>query len=189
MMTLTAVYDANVLYPAPLRDLLMHLARTGLFQARWTQAIHEEWIRSMLANRPELTRTRLERTRDQMNAAIRDCLVENYEALIPSLSLPDADDRHVLAAAIHSRADVIVTYNLKDFPARTLAAYGIQAQHPDAFINNFMDTDITQVCTAVQQQRAWLRNPPVSADQLLDTLERQGLTQTVARLRPLADQL
>jgi len=187
--TLTAVYDANVLYPAPLRDLLMHLARTELFQARWTRAIHEEWTRSLLADRPELTLARLQRTRDQMNAAVRGCLVEDYEALIPSLSLPDADDRHVLAAAIHSRTDVIVTYNLKDFPPRTLAAYGIQAQHPDEFISRLLDLNISQVCAAIQQQRAALHRPPYTAEQLLDTLERQGLPQTVARLRPLADQI
>lgn len=189
MRTLTALYDANVLYPAPLRDLLMHLALTGLFQARWTQAIHEEWIRSVLAARPELTRARLERTRDQMNVAIRDSLVEDYESLIPSLTLPDADDRHVLAAAIHSRADVIVTYNRKDFPPDTLALYGIQADHPDEFVNHLLDLDLDLVCAAVQQQRADLHRPPYTAAQLLDTLERQGLTQTVARLRPLTDRL
>jgi hypothetical protein len=95
----TALYDACVLYPAPIRDVLMHLALTDLYRARWTNQIHEEWIRSVLINRPDLTRAQLERTRDLMNAHARDALIENFEDLIPSLSLPDPDDRHVLAAA------------------------------------------------------------------------------------------
>ena len=127
-MAFTALYDACVLYPAPLRDLLMHLALTDLFRAKWTDAIHEEWMRAVLETRPDLTREKLERTRNLMNAHVRDCLVTGYEGLIPGLPLPDPDDRHVLAAAIRGRADVIVTFNLKDFPATTLAPLGIETQ-------------------------------------------------------------
>ena len=85
----TAILDACVLYPAPLRDLLMHLALTDLFRAKWTEAIHEEWIRSVLENRPDLTRGQLERTRQLMDAHVRDCIVTDYEDLIPALTLPD----------------------------------------------------------------------------------------------------
>jgi hypothetical protein len=85
---LTALYDACVLYPAPLRDLLMHLALTDLFRARWTEAIHDEWTRHVLANRPDLTPQQVGRTRALMNAHVRDCLVEGYEDLIPGLTLP-----------------------------------------------------------------------------------------------------
>lgn len=102
MAQLTVVYDACVLYPAPLRDLLMSLTQSGLFHARWTDQIHDEWMRNLLTNSPHLTRERLERTKAKMNAAVRDCLVENYEPLIATLDLPDADDRHVLASAIVS---------------------------------------------------------------------------------------
>ena len=101
---LIAVYDACVLYPAPLRDLLMHLALTGLFQAKWTDRIHEEWTRNLLEDRPELGREKLERVRRLMDAHAEDCLVTGYEGLIGPLSLPDPDDRHVLAAAIHAKA-------------------------------------------------------------------------------------
>jgi hypothetical protein len=125
----TALYDACVLYPAPIRDVLMHLALTDLFHARWTNMIHEEWIRAVLANRPDLTRPQLERTRDLMNAHARDALIHDFEDLIPSLSLPDPNDRHVLAAAIRGRVDVIVTYNTKDFPDKSVATYAIVAQH------------------------------------------------------------
>ena len=130
MAHFTALYDACVLYPAPLRDLLMHLALTDLFRAKWTNAIHDEWMRNVLTNRSDLTAAQLGRTRDLMNAHVRDALVENYEPLIPALTLPDADDRHVLAAAIRGRADVIVTFNLSDFPKAALDPYGIAAQRP-----------------------------------------------------------
>lgn len=103
MANFTAIYDACVLYPAPLRDLLMHLALTDLFRAKWTDAIHDEWTKSVLESRPDLTREQLERTRALMNIHVRNCLVTSYEDLIPSLTLPDPDDRHVLAAAIRGR--------------------------------------------------------------------------------------
>lgn len=75
MGSLIAVYDACVLYPAPLRDLLMHLALSDLFRAKWTNEIHDEWIRSVLKNRPDLQQEQLERTRVLMNSHVWDCLV------------------------------------------------------------------------------------------------------------------
>ncbi len=76
---LIAAYDSCVLYPAPLRDLLMHLALTDLFQAKWTDTIHQEWMKNVLANRPELTLYQLQHTRDLMN--MHDCLVTGHEVL------------------------------------------------------------------------------------------------------------
>ena len=175
MAHFTALYDACVLYPAPLRDLLMHLALTDLFRAKWTNAIHDEWMRNVLTNRSDLTAAQLGRTRDLMNAHVRDALVENYEPLIPALTLPDADDRHVLAAAIRGRADVIVTFNLSDFPKAALDPYGIAAQHPDAFVQHVIDLAPGIVLGAVERLRSSLRNPPVDKPQYLDTIERQGL--------------
>src|SRR5579863_19981 len=131
MSKLIVLYDACVLYSAPLRDLLMHLAITDLYQAKWTNEIHDEWIRNVLANRHDIKASQLERTRELMNRHIRDCLVTGYETLISSLKLPDLNDRHVLAAAIRSSASIILTYNLKDFPAKSLSPYAIEAQHPD----------------------------------------------------------
>lgn len=116
MASFSAVYDACVLYPAPLRDLLLQLAMTDLFRAHWTADIHKEWMRNVAAHRPDIAPEQLERTRQLMDAHVRDCLVEGYENLIPSIDLPDDDDRHVLAAAIIAEADVIVTYNLRVFP-------------------------------------------------------------------------
>jgi predicted nucleic acid-binding protein len=188
-LPVTAVYDANVLYPAPLRDLFIRLAQAGLVRARWTETIHEEWIRSVLKDNPHLSAERLARTRSLMNEAVRDCLVTGYEDLVASLSLPDPDDRHVLAAAVRAGADVIVTCNLADFPAETLARFDIEARHPDDFLVGLLEVAPGPVCAAVKRQREGLRNPPKTAEELLATLESQGLTQAVARLRPFLDLL
>jgi len=181
------VYDACVLYPAPLRDLLVQMATRHMFAARWTGQIHEEWIRSVLADRPDLDREKLERTRDLMNQAVPDCLVQGHESLVPMLELPDPDDRHVLAAAIVAGAQMIVSFNLRDFPNDYLARFGIEAVHPDRFIECQMDLYQARVIEAVKAQRAMLTNPPISGQQLLDTLAAQGLTVTVDRLTEFRD--
>lgn len=187
--TFTALYDACVLYPAPLRDLLLELALTDLFRAKWSSHIHEEWIRAVLEDRPDLTAVQLHRTRDLMDLHARDCLVEDFEELIPSLILPDANDRHVLAAAIRGRADVIVTYNLTDFPDKELQKYGITPQHPNEFILHLFNLAPSIVCAAARTHRARLKHPPKTTTEYLDTLERQSLTQFVAALRPYANRL
>ena len=78
----SAVYDANILYPAPLRDLFIRVAQAGLVRARWTETIHDEWVRNVLKDNPRLSAERLARTRSLMNEAVRDCLVSGYEDLI-----------------------------------------------------------------------------------------------------------
>jgi predicted nucleic acid-binding protein len=183
------VYDACVLYPAPLRDLLMHLAWARLVRARWTEAIHDEWIRNLLADRPDLSRAQLERTRALMERAVPEASVTGYERRIPTLSLPDPDDRHVLAAALEAGAAAIVTFNLVDFPRATLEPHGVEAVHPDAFVAGLFDAGPEGVIAAVRTQRVQLRNPPVRIEELLETLHRQGLVETVARLRAAADRL
>lgn len=181
--SIVVVYDACALYPAPLRDLLMHLALTGLFRAKWTNQIHEEWIRNVLVTRTDLSYIQLERTRDLMNENILDCLIEGYDHLIPELSLPDPNDRHVLAAAIHAAASTIVTFNLKDFPTNVLSAYEIEAQHPDDFIMFLTEIDLASVLLAVKRVRTSLKNPPKRAMEYLDILAKQSLPQTVSLLR------
>jgi len=176
------LYDACVLYPAPLRDLLLRLALTDLYRARWSDAIHEEWIRAVLRNRPDLSRQQLERTRALMNAHVRDALVDGYQTLIPALKLPDPEDCHVLAAAIQCGADLILTFNLNDFPEPVLATHGISACHPDRFLVDQLTLAPHRVCTAIQQHRASLKNPPKTVEEYLKTLKLQGLptfSQTV----------
>lgn len=189
MSRLVALLDANVLYPAPLRDLLVQLAVSGFYQAKWTAAIHQEWIDALLRNEPWRDPTALDRSRELMNRSVRDCLVTNYEPLIPTLTLPDASDRHVLAAAIRSGCEVIVTKNLGDFPASALAPFGIEAQHPDGFLVNHFRNAPGDFCDAVRKIRARLMHPPVGVDAYLDTLNRQGLSTTVAELRTFAANL
>ena len=183
MAAFTAFYDANVLYPAELRNLFMHLALTGLFRAKWSVDVHEEWISALLEKRPDLTRDKLERTRALMDLHATDALVTGYEDLIPGLQLPDPNDRHVLAAAIRGQADVIVTMNLRDFPADVVGAFGIEAQHPDEFVLHLLDVDAGTVIAAVETHRQSLKNPAKSTNEYLGTLERQGLTQTASDLR------
>lgn len=183
MSAFTAFYDANVLYPAQLRNLLMHLALTGLFHAKWSADVHQEWISNLLRQRPDLTPAQLERTRTLMDQHAIDALVTGYEDLIPALQLPDADDRHVLAAAIRGQADVIVTMNLRDFPAETIAAYGIEAQHPDEFVLHLLDLAPAAVAAAAQNHRQSLKNPSQTVTEYLETLARQGLAQTALVLR------
>jgi len=189
MSNFVAVYDACVLYPAPLRDLLMHLAVSDLFRARWTSRIHDEWIRNLLVNRPDLTRAQLERTRDLMDASVPDCLVSGHESLEAALTLPDADDRHVLAAAILCQAGAIVTFNLKDFPAELLAPLGIIAQHPDEFVVHAFGINPAAVIAAVRDHRASLVRPPKSVEELLDCYLKQELVTTARLLRHYADYL
>jgi predicted nucleic acid-binding protein len=166
----TALLDACVIYPAPLRDLLMYLAVKDVYRPRWTDAIHEEWIRNVLERRPDLRRTQLERTRDLMNRNARDSLVTGYEGLIEGLTLPDPDDRHVLAAAIHAGAEVIVTFNLADFPADALAVHGLEGRHPDVFCCGLLDTSLDASLEPVRLQRLSLKNPPRDVPEFLGTL-------------------
>ncbi|WEK06845.1 MAG: PIN domain-containing protein [Candidatus Devosia phytovorans] len=179
--------DACVLYPAPLRDFLLELSASGIFRARWSELIHDEWIRNLLKNRPDLTAEQLTRTKTMMNAAVEGCLVSGHEALISSLQLPDEDGRHVLAAAIHSGSDAIVTMNLRDFPSVELDKYEIEVLHPDEFLFQQFSLDPAAVIVAAQQCRARLKNPPKSTDDYLGILEAQSLPSLVAELRPYAD--
>src|SRR5216117_1828109 len=118
-----------------------------------------------------------------MDKSAVDALVTGYEDLIPGLQLPDPDDRHVPAAAIRGHADVIVTINLRDFPSDTVAPFGIEAQHPDEFILHLLDLAPGVVAGAAQEHRLSLKNPAKTIEEYLNTLEVQGLTQTVSVLR------
>ena len=184
-----AILDANVLYSAPLRHLLISLAVVDAFAARWTEAIQDEWTRSLLENRPELDAGRIARTRQLMDSHVDDAVVTGYEHLVAGLTLPDPDDRHVLAAAIHCGATIIVTKNLADFPADALTQHGIVAMHPDAFVRSLFEADPDAVVAGAQSHRAELRNPPRSAAEYIAALESQDMIETAAALRSVADRL
>jgi hypothetical protein len=124
-----------------------------------------------------------------MDTAVRDALITGYEALIETLVLPDPDDRHVLAAAIVGRCDVIVTQNLQDFPEDVLKPYGIETRHPDDFLTNHLSLAPGKFCISVRKVRARLKNPPYSVEDYLATLTRQGLVVTVSELEQFAELL
>jgi hypothetical protein len=184
-----AFIDANVLYAASVRDLLLWLAAEQLFRPRWTDEVHDEWIRNVLANHPDVDPSRLARTRQVMDGIDPDCIVEGYEALIPSLTLPDAGDRHVLAAAIHARADVIVTYNLSDFPASVLAPVGLRALHPDNFACDLFDEQPENFVRATAKHRANLQRPAKTVEEYFATMSNRGLVRLVGRLRRYSEQI
>jgi predicted nucleic acid-binding protein len=167
----------------------MRLALTDLYRARWSDQIHEEWMTAVLRNRPDLCRAQLERTRSLMNAHVRDALVDGHQPQIPALELPDPDDRHVLAAAIQCGADLILTFNLDDFPEHALASYGISACHPDQFLVDQLNLDAERVCMAIRQHRASLRNPPKTVEEYLVTLEEQGLSRFLQAVQHYAAEL
>lgn len=183
------VCDANVLFPASLRDVVMHLATNNVIEARWTNQIHEEWIRNLARIRPDLTRRKLEDVRALMDENAQDSLVEGYESLIPGLRLPDPDDRHVVAAAIFCGAGFILTFNLKDFPQAVLQLYGIKAQAPDEFFSWLLENNAQAVCAALKEQREQLKKPPRTVAEHLAILQAQGLANFVAALDPFQNQL
>lgn len=160
----------------------MRLGIAGIYQPKWTVEIHNEWQRNLLLNDPDLTAVKLQHIEFLMNKALPDANVTGYETLIPGLDLPDVNDRHVLAAAIRSNSEVIVTANLKDFPADRLSRYDIEAIHPDEFIADLFDLNSAIVLKVVQMARTSLKNPPFGVNGYLEALQRQGLPMTVKAL-------
>ncbi|MCY3841237.1 MAG: PIN domain-containing protein [Gammaproteobacteria bacterium] len=184
-MTLTvtvAFLDASVLYPAPLRDLLLELAVSDCYQAKWSNAVHDEWIRALLRDRPDIEVARLERTRRLMDAHVRDALVSGFEDLVSAIQLPDPDDRHVVAAAKRGGAAVILTVSLKHFPTPALAPLGLVAEHPDGFLTRLCRESPGRFLEALERVRARLRNPPVSHEEHIATLRQAGLNTMSAEV-------
>lgn len=177
-MKYIVLYDACVLYPSVSRDLLIELATPhyGLFQAKWTERIESEWLGNLIKNRPDIEPAKLQRVAQLMRNAVPDCMVENYEKLEAGLTLPDPNDRHVLAAAIRCKAQAIITNNLKDFPTDVLREFDIEAIHPDVFLINQFDLSDARVLDAIKTIRARLNNPPRTAIEYLERLAVDGLT-------------
>jgi predicted nucleic acid-binding protein len=184
-----AILDANVLYSAPMRDFFMRLTTGFLFQPKWTEQIHTEWIENVLEHRPDVSRTALERTRDLMNQYGNDWRVPEYQHLLSTLTLPDKDDCHVLAAAIAANAPIIVTFNLRDFPPLILQTHGIKAVSPDNFALSLLEAELERFLQAIRSHRQSLKSPPKSVEEYLETLFVCGLPKTVAYLREYSEYL
>ncbi|MCS5714258.1 PIN domain-containing protein [Herbiconiux sp. CPCC 205716] len=178
-----ALLDANVLYPSLLRDLLIRVSIEGGLRARWSEQILDETFRSLAANRPDLAVSRLDRTRQLMNIAVPDASVRGFEHIIEQVHLPDPDDRHVLAAAIHADAQIIVTNNLADFPAAQLEPFGIVAEHPDVTLSRCFDDDPARLRRVVGLIARATRSPPLDESGITDRMLSGGLPRTASRLR------
>ncbi len=181
-MPFIVVYDANVLVGNTQRDLMVRIAQTGLVQAKWTERILDEAMAAVQKSRPGIAPERLERTRALMIAAVPDCLVTGHEPLIEGLRLRDADDRHVLAAAIKADAQVIVTAD-KDFTREDLAPWNVEAKHPDEFVLDQIDINDRVIWGCVQQIANSRKQPPETVEDVLGQLERSGLVHSAAALR------
>ena len=185
-MNVAAFLDASVLYPSVTRSILMHLAAFGTYQALWSDAVHDEWVAALLRNRPDLSPARIARTRALMDAHVNNATVAGFEPLIATLTLPDPNDRHVLAAAIHGGASVMVSANLKDFPATALAPHNITAEHPDIFISGLIDADPHSALAVFAADRAAMTRPPMTIAEYLVALDAHDLRQTVSKQKGFA---
>lgn len=184
-----ALLDANVLYSNFTRDLLLSLFAARLYEAKWTDQINDEWVRHLLKNRSDLDQAKIHRTVEKMNRIKPNPLVKNFEHLIKSIELPDANDCHVLAAAIASRSQKILTWNLKDFPARFLNEFGIEAENPDRFIAALIRENPESVVTSFRKMRERYQKPRLEIDSFFTMLERNKMKETYCELERYRSQL
>lgn len=185
-MAFTVIYDACVLYPNYLRDLLIRLARAGAVRARWTEEILSEVRRNLHENRG-IDPKKLQRLTDLMTAAVPDCIVTEYDELEPSVELPDPDDLHVLAAALRAGAQQIVTANLKDFPETVLAPLDVEAVSPDQFVLNLVKGRAGVVVQVVTEAAGDCHAPPLTVADLLSIYSKSGLIRSAAAIRDLME--
>lgn len=172
--------DANVLYGDLLRNLLLRLAAEKVCVVYWSEEVQREWKRHLVMD-AGYSEAVIERTQQRMEAAFPTAEVTDYEALIPQLRLPDPDDRHVLAAALKAEADVLVTFNLKDFPSS--ASANLTVQHPDEIIQHLFLTNPEGCQIVLNKLVASLKNPPMTVVDIAAALERNQLLRSAALLR------
>jgi hypothetical protein len=184
-----AIYDACILYPFHLRNVVVQGAVDGLVDARWTDAIHDEWTRNLVANTSGLSIERLEVTKRLMNAALPDATVAGYEKHIRAINLPDPDDRHVAAAAIEAGASMIVTWNLRDFPVVELKKHGLMRLSPDALLVGLYEQAPDMTVASLAHARRNLSQSRVSALDFIGILRDQKLGRLAAHIEKHRDEL
>lgn len=177
------VLDTNVIYPLWTRDLLLWFAFYDLYTPKWSNNIFSEWIDVM--RRKGVSEEEAIRRANVMDKAFPDALVKNYEPLIDSLSLPDMDDRYVLAASIKTNADLIITNNLKDFPKEYLAGFGLKAKSPDDFFTDIIDINQELSVKAFRKLVLNKKNPPYDEYDVLEIFRKNGLKNTADYLHSL----
>lgn len=184
----TAFADACVLVAPLKRNMLLTLAAAEFFRVRWSELVLDETERAICRLRTEkgieTAPADAVRARKAMAAAFEEATVTGFEARLSEWpGLPDANDAHVIAAAVHTRADIIVTDNLRDFPSTILAPLGMEARSADAFLADTIDLDQAKAVHALAEMRRRLKRPEVTAEDLLVKMEAEGLTETVDVLR------
>lgn len=178
----TVVLDTNVLVGALIRNMILSLAEAGIFRPRWSTAtINDEFARVFERLYPNQAGIALKQ-RDAILTAFPEGIAEVEECIVKGLSLPDPDDRHVLAAAIKTKASLIVTSNLKDFPLECLAQHEVEAISADDFIADCIDLAGPEAVAALRTMRERLKKPEIDAEGLLTRIEQVGLTQTAILL-------
>jgi hypothetical protein len=184
----TVVFDACILYPFHLRNIVMQFAVDRLVDARWTDAIHDEWIRNLSANAPAIPIERLRRVQLRMNETLPSANIVEYQQHIPSLSLPDPKDHHVAAAGIAAQASVILTWNLRDFPMRELKKYSLRGENPDVFLSALYDEVAELTVASLARARRNLSKSHLSVSGFVDILRQHKLLRLAAKVRKhLAD--
>lgn len=180
--TPVVLLDACVLYPFFLRDFLVHLSFTSkLYHPRWTAMIQDEWSRNLVGKVKTIDDKKIDRIQKLMNKAIPDALIpeSEFEHIIPTISLPDKDDAHVLAAAIAGNTEAIISFNIKDFPTKDLEPHGLKVISPDDFVLFLASIDIEKVLMALTVQASIMQNPPKSSNEVLNALRKCGLKDSV----------
>ena len=178
-----AICDACVLYPFHQRNILVQASVEGLYDARWTEEIHDEWMRNLITNIPAIPLERLHATRRLMEVALPAALVGDFHHHIGSVTLPDPADRHVVAAAIEAKASHILTWNLRDFPVDAVKKHGLVRKTPDEFLAGLYDQAPDLVLASLVNARGNLSKSGVSAQDFLDLLKNQKLAKLEKRLR------
>lgn len=179
----TAVLDTNVIYPVISRDLLFWFAHYDLYTPKWSKNIFDEWKEVMM--RKGITEEEAVKRVDKANMAFPDALVQNYDALITHLELPDEKHRHVLAAAIKTNANLIVTNNVKDFPEDYLQSFGLKAKMADDFLTDVIDLNPEQAVAAFKELVLNKKNPPLDEYDVLNQLRKINLHDTANYLHAL----
>lgn len=179
----TVILDANVLYPFWIRDVLLRFHEVGLFRARWTEIIMDEWVRNLTAKKPEKTES-INSQVEAMRQHFDDSWVGGFEPLIEGLKLPDPDDRHVLAAAIKCGAQHIVTRNLKDFPGDILEPFDVEAIDPDEFLCRTFELYTPAGVEIFQNMREDYQNPSFGQAEFLMALTTNGMPRLATKLKP-----
>jgi predicted nucleic acid-binding protein len=178
-----ALLDTNVIYPIVIRDLLFWFAHHELYTPKWSATIFKEWKEVMI--RKGLSEEEANIRTQRANNAFPDALVLNYESLITDLTLPDENDKHVLAAAIKSNAHVIVTNNLKDFPEEYLDSFGIKAKSADDFLTDIIDLNPEIAIKAFKEMVLNRKNPKMDEFEVLESLRKLGLNDTANYIHAL----